>query len=97
MENAQENSPSSDFVALSLTHALTSRSEHLHQTAQATPGVLNLPDAHSLSNLGHGSAQHKTNSGGRFINIRLNACGFKMPCTVAYTCTKAFSTLTQSI
>lgn len=36
-----------------------------------------LPDALSLSNLGHGSAQHKTDSSDRFRNKRLNAGGLE--------------------
>lgn len=74
---AHELSPDSDFSVLSGIRALTSPSEWLHQTVRATWGVLKLPDAHSLSNLGHWSAQHKTDSSGRFKNKRLNACGLK--------------------
>ncbi len=73
----KSRSPGSDFAVLTDICALTSPAEHLHQTVRATWGALKLPDAHSLSNLGHGSAQHKTDSSGRFKNKRLNARGLK--------------------
>lgn len=67
-------------------------------------GALKLPDAHSLPNLGHGSAQHKTDSSGRFKNKRLNACWLKntkyLPpsYTGAHTHTEMFSlSYTQNI
>ncbi len=60
-------------------------------------------DAHSLSNLGHGSAQHKTDSGGRFRNKRLNAHRLKNKISPSvihggmHTRTETFVSLTHSV